>query len=162
MEPELTLRPMTAAEFAALRSPLISGYAAAHVQAGSWSADVAEENAAAELAALLPNGVDTDGMRLLIGEDAAGERVGHLWLKLNRPYGSGSRAYIYDIEIDADHRGKGYGRALLRAGELEAVRHGADAMGLNVFGPNQTARNLYESAGYEITAIDMHKQLDCS
>ena len=33
------------------------------------------------------------------------------------------------------------------------------AIGLNVFGPNTVARNLYESAGYEVATLQMHKQL---
>jgi ribosomal protein S18 acetylase RimI-like enzyme len=32
-------------------------------------------------------------------------------------------------------------------------------IGLNVFGPNTAARNLYESAGYEIASLQMHKEL---
>ena len=50
-------------------------------------------------------------------------------------------------------------RMLLRAAELETVRHGVRAIGLNVFGPNSIARNLYESAGYQVTSMRMHKEL---
>ena len=56
-------------------------------------------------------------------------------------------------------RGKGYGRALLRLAERETTRRGVGAIGLNVFGPNTVARNLYESAGYETVSLQMHKQL---
>jgi ribosomal protein S18 acetylase RimI-like enzyme len=156
---QVRVRPMTAAEFDAFRGPLIIGYAADHVGAGNWTADEAEQKATAELAELLPAGVDTPGVLLLIGESLAGERVGHLWLAINEPHRSGTRAYIYDIEVDSEQRGKGYGRALLNAAETEAVRHGATAIALNVFGANQVARGLYESAGYEIATIGMRKPL---
>jgi ribosomal protein S18 acetylase RimI-like enzyme len=159
MEPDLRLRPMTSIEFEAFREPLISGYSAEHVRAGTWTEDEAEGKAAAQLAELLPAGVDTAGMLVLIGEDAAGERVGHLWLALNEQHGSETRAYIYDIEIESERRGQGYGRALLKAAESEAVRHGATSIGLNVFGANRVARGLYESAGYEIATIGMRKLL---
>lgn len=156
---EVRLRPMTAAEFDALRSPLVSEYAADHVRAGNWSADEGPTRAAEALQQLLPQGVDTPGMLLLIASDAAGERIGHLWLALEQRGGSGSLGFIYDIQVDSAHRGKGYGRALLNAAEVEAARHGADAMGLNVFGLNHVARRLYESADYEVTTITMRKKL---
>ncbi|MGH3260272.1 MAG: GNAT family N-acetyltransferase [Streptosporangiaceae bacterium] len=66
---------------------------------------------------------------------------------------------MYDIEVNEEHRGQGYGRALLQAAEQEAARGGSQAIGLNVFGTNTVARRLYESAGYEITAMNMRKRL---
>jgi ribosomal protein S18 acetylase RimI-like enzyme len=48
---------------------------------------------------------------------------------------------------------------LLEVAEEEAARHGVGAIGLNVFGPNRVARALYESAGFEITALQMKKEL---
>jgi ribosomal protein S18 acetylase RimI-like enzyme len=45
----------------------------------------------------------------------------------------------------------------LQAAEREAQRHGADAIGLNVFGGNDAARRLYESSGYQVTSIQMRK-----
>ena len=56
-------------------------------------------------------------------------------------------------------RGKGYGRALLRAAEEETLRNGVPTLGLNVFGRNHVARKLYESSGYSITQIAMSKEL---
>jgi GNAT superfamily N-acetyltransferase len=57
------------------------------------------------------------------------------------------------------HQGKGYGRALLQAAEQQAARHGSKAIGLNVFGTNTVARRLYESSGYQITSMNMRKEL---
>jgi methyltransferase (TIGR00027 family) len=155
----LRVRPMTVAEFEAWRPRLVSEYAADNVRAGRWREDVAEARSAQELQELLPQGVDTAGMLLFVAESSAGERVGHLWLAIGGRTGSGSAAYIYDIEIDAKHQGHGYGRALLRAAETEAVQNGFDSIALNVFGVNQVARNLYESAGYDIATIEMRKKL---
>ena len=43
----------------------------------------------------------------------------------------------------------------------EAARAaGATALGLNVHGHNTVARNLYESMGYQTTALQMRKLLD--
>jgi ribosomal protein S18 acetylase RimI-like enzyme len=84
--------------------------------------------------------------------------VGVLWLGLSYP--RDDSVWIYDIEVDAEHRGKGFGRLLLAAAEEEARRAGATAMGLQVFGANAVARGLYESAGYEPVSIVMRKPLD--
>jgi len=48
---------------------------------------------------------------------------------------------------------------LLPAAEREAAGRGARAMGLNVFGRNAVARGRYESGGYEITTLQMRKEL---
>jgi GNAT superfamily N-acetyltransferase len=62
--------------------------------------------------------------------------------------GRRTRAFLYDIEVDEPHRGKGYGRALLTAAEEAARSRGVSALELNVFGGNATSIGLYESAGY--------------
>lgn len=72
---------------------------------------------------------------------------------------SAGGAWIYDIEVMEDHRGKGYGRAILHAAEQETLKNGVNSIGLNVFGTNTVARSLYESAGYEITAQQMQKEI---
>lgn len=83
----------------------------------------------------------------------------NLWIGLDRPSTSKPLAWIYDIEVHEDQGGKGYGRSLLRAAEEETLRNGVPTLGLNVFGTNQVARKLYESAGYAITQISMSKTL---
>jgi GNAT superfamily N-acetyltransferase len=68
-----------------------------------------------------------------------GDRVGLVWLALRRkPDGSLASAWIYDIEVDAAHRGAGYGRALLT---------------------DQVALRLYTSSGYRVTSQQMLKEL---
>lgn len=153
----LSVRPMMSAEFEAFRDRLVREYAAKHVRAGNWTEQEAQARSAEQTAELLPQGVETPGMLLLMAETPGGEPVGHVWLGLERRHGPG--AWIYSIEIAQDQRGKGYGRALLRLAEQETARRGVGAIGLNVFGPNTVARNLYESAGYETVSLQMHKQL---
>jgi ribosomal protein S18 acetylase RimI-like enzyme len=149
---------MTRVEFEAFRSRLVREYAAEHVRAGNWTEDEAEARSAEQTDELLARGVDTPGMLLLMAETSGGETVGHVWVGLERRPGFPG-AWIYAIEIATHERGKGYGRALLRAAERETARHGVRTIGLNVFGPNTVARNLYESAGYEVASLQMHKEL---
>jgi ribosomal protein S18 acetylase RimI-like enzyme len=151
---------MTTAEFAALRDRLIPGYAADKIRAGEWPEDQAEALAAKQTAELLPEGPDTPGMLLLTADDPEGQPVGLVWVALDQP--REGEAWIYYIEVNPEHRGQGHGRALLQAAEQQAVRHGATQIGLNVFGGNTVARNLYESSGYRTTQITMRKELSAT
>jgi GNAT superfamily N-acetyltransferase len=153
----LGVRRMNADEFDAYRSRTVTDYAAAHVDAGDWSPDRAEGLAAEETESLLPEGADTPGMLLLTAESLKDGVVGLAWVALE--HGEKRGAWIYDIEIVAGQRGKGYGRALLDAVEQLVLEHGVESIGLNVFAGNSFARKLYESTGYEATSIQMRKAL---
>jgi ribosomal protein S18 acetylase RimI-like enzyme len=154
---DLRLRPATEAEYDAWRTRLIPNYAAEKVAAGHWTAEEAPGLAARQTDGLLPRGTKTPGMLVLAAETPDGELMGMVWVALDRD--RPGAAWIYYIEVLPGQRGKGYGRALLRAAEQYSARHGATEMGLNVFGPNAVARSLYESSGYEITAVNMRKRL---
>ena len=156
---ELTLRPMSDSEFEAFHSKLVTEYAAVNVEAGNWLDEESLELSRKELERLLPEGRDTPRVLLFAAENSAGEYVGYLWIGLDRPGTSKPFAWIYDIEVAEAHRGKGYGRALLRAAEEETLKNGVPTLGLNVFGSNKVARKLYESSGYSITQMTMSKQL---
>lgn len=154
---ELTLRPMTTSEFDIFRSREIREYAIEQVSAGYWIADDAEMRAAEQTDSLLPQGIGTPEMLLLIAENAEGVAIGHAWVAL-KP-GSGTSAWLYDIRVDMGQRGNGYGRAILRAVEQEITQRGIGAIGMNVFGSNMVARNLYETAGYQIKSMHLQKKL---
>lgn len=147
---------MTRDEFDGYRRRTIRDYAAEHVRAGNWSQEEAERRAAKETDDLLPDGVDSAGMTLLVAE-ADGVLVGLVWL--GRAPGERVGWWIYDIEVVPDQRRRGYGHALLEAAEREAQRGGADSIGLNMFGGNDAARRLYESSGYQVTSVQMRKRL---
>ncbi|MBC7464053.1 MAG: GNAT family N-acetyltransferase [Actinobacteria bacterium] len=150
---------MTSDEFAAFRKHTIVEYARAHSSVGNWSEEEAIEKSTQAINELLPDGQDTAETLVLTALGQSGESIGYLWIGLQRRGGSPGEAWIYDIEIYERFRGKGYGRDLLLLAESEARRHGVIKMGLNVFGNNLIARNLYDSAGYEITAMQMSKDL---
>ena len=154
----LQIRPMTAEEFDGYRERSISEYAAEHVRAGNWSPSQAEKLAAKEMDDLLTDGVDTRGMLLLVAETESAGLIGLVWVELQHRRTTG--AWIYDIQIVPEQRGRGYGRALLRAAEREAQKRGVNSIALNVFGENVVARKLYESSGYEVTSLFMRKALD--
>ncbi|GAA1792399.1 GNAT family N-acetyltransferase [Leucobacter iarius] len=155
----LTLRPMTDAEYSAWQIALARDYAAEKVEAGQWPEEGSVERARRENAELLPEGRSTRRMLLLTAVIPTGEAVGRVWIGLDHPRGVQGVAFLYDIEVHADRRGAGMGRALLEAAEGEARAEGATALELNVFGSNETARALYDSAGYAVMAQQMRKPL---
>ena len=65
--------------------------------------------------------------------------------------------WVYDIEIDPEHRGRGLGRDAMRLAEEEARRLGRQRIKLNVFARNAVARALYLSLGFEEMSIQMSK-----
>ena len=157
--PEITVRPMMEAEFAEWQDVLARAYADEQVQSGNWEPDEALDRAREDSATRLPQGRDTPGMLFLTGLGPDGEPVGRIWLSVEHPKGTADCAFLYDIEVDEPHRGRGYGRALLTAAEEAARSRGASSLELNVFGGNATSIGLYESAGYIVVQQQMRTRL---
>src|SRR5947209_3455854 len=157
--PTVILSTMTPEEFAAWRVHSVKGYAQEKVNAGSWTAEEAQQRSAGEFDELLPQGLATENQLLFCARDEAGEQVGILWLSLVHPRGAPDTAFVYDIEIVPDRRGQGYGRAVLAAGEDVLRGYGVRSLGLNVFGDNPTAIRLYETSGFRVTSQHMLKSL---
>lgn len=154
----LTLRPMTDSELAGRLPVLTDSYSDDLSRSRGLPADRARVDAERQIADLLPAGVRTDGALLRTGV-VEGEPVGWIWIALPGSAGQRDMAWIYNIEVDPDHRGKGYGRALMRAAEVELVALGVTKLGLNVFGDNTVAMGLYASLGFRVTAQQMAKEL---
>jgi RimJ/RimL family protein N-acetyltransferase len=151
---------MPEARFLPFRAHLARHYAGDKVDVGTWSPGEALGRAEGELAGLLPDGTATKGHHLYeITDPSTSEVVGTLWLAVQGG-GAGRAVWIYDIEIFAPHRRKGYAKKALRAAEREAAELGAGRIELHVFGHNAAARALYEGAGYSPTSIVMSKDLD--
>lgn len=155
-DPDVTLRPMTRAEFDEWLPRQAAQYAELIEASGSMPAGAAREKAERDTARYFGGGIDTPGQfvfRVLAGDAA----VGSLWLGMPGPSGDPLMAWVYDIEIEAAFRGRGLGRAAMRLAEGEARARGMTSLGLNVHGPNTVARSLYESLGYEVMSLQMKK-----
>ncbi|MDP9830739.1 ribosomal protein S18 acetylase RimI-like enzyme [Kineosporia succinea] len=156
----LSLRPMTPDEFVTWQEQLARDFAEDKVTAGAWPADGALDRARRFNAETLPQGLDTPRMLMLRAVLDDGTPVGQVWITFDHPRGAADCAFLYDIEVDAAHRGRGLGRALLEAAERTVREHGLPALELNVFGGNDRAIALYRSAGYAVTSQLMRKSLD--
>ena len=149
------LRPLTDEEFAGYRERAVPEYAGELVRARGLDRTVAlrlaEETFPVSLAAV------AEGGQAMFRAVHEGVDVGWLWL--GSPPAGGPGLYVYDVEVDEEHRGEGLGRAIMLAAEEVTREHGHDRLGLNVFGWNHRAESLYRSLGYEVMSTQMLKRL---
>jgi len=151
----VTLRPMPEERLIQWISAGYTAYLNERIQAGE-APDVAKANADRSHEQNFPDGRPLASHRIfdvVVGEEV----VGCLWIA---PQLEGSDSWwIYEIEILEPFRRRGYARAAIELGHAEARELGATSMGLNVFGFNTGARELYEKLGYDITAVQMKRAL---
>ncbi|MFJ2831149.1 GNAT family N-acetyltransferase [Streptomyces sp. NPDC087263] len=145
-------RPMTQAEYEPWDREGREGYAQDWISRGVPEAEAyAKSNQGHDQ--LLPQGLATENMLISVLEHED-KLVGDLWLGER----DGS-AFVYNVEVRAAHRGKGYGRTLMLLAEAQAVAAGRSRIALNVFAGNTPAERLYESLGYETTVYHLYKSL---
>lgn len=156
-EPIVRLRPMRPEEYPAFIAASKAGYTHDMVVHGGMPRAVAQKKSDDDHAAILPDGLATPGHGIFVVE-ADGESIGHLWVA-ERGTPQRRILFIYGIEIDEAHRGRGFGRRTMLLAEAEAHARGIGRMELNVFGGNDVARGLYRSLGYAETSAQMGKDL---
>ncbi|MFG2877289.1 GNAT family N-acetyltransferase [Streptomyces sp. NPDC048337] len=145
-------RPMTDAEYEVWLARAKVAYAESWIDRG-LSAEAAHAKSAADHDRQLPQGLATPGAALAVLE-AAGTPVGTVWLA---PLGEG--AYVFDVQVGAEYRGRGHGRHLMLLAERMALAEGHRVMALHVFTGNTPALGLYESLGYRPTDFNYAKEL---
>jgi ribosomal protein S18 acetylase RimI-like enzyme len=153
----IELGPFTKDQYAAWKPVSIADYAAEHVKSGRWSAGDAPAKAQEEFGSLLPEGTETPGHHFYsIVRSSDRMAVGMIWVQTGRVPG---RAFVFNLEIFAPYRRKGYAEQAMRVLEDEVRRMGDSSIGLHVFAHNTAARRLYEKLGYAETNITMLKRL---
>ncbi|MGJ5750997.1 acetyltransferase (GNAT) family protein [Streptomyces puniciscabiei] len=86
--------------------------------------------------------------------EADGRLAGYL--RIGRPTPLASNAHVLQIQglaVAAQARGRGLGRALIRAAVEEARGRGARRLSLRVLGHNAPARALYASEGFAVEGV---------
>ncbi|MEJ7569691.1 MAG: GNAT family N-acetyltransferase [Gaiellaceae bacterium] len=148
----VSFRPLREDEFEAWAAEHIRGYAEGMIAFADMPREQAELKAAHDVAAVLPQGVATEGTHLWVVEDEGGRSVGSVFLGVR-----GGGAWLFDITIDEAQRGRGLGRAAMLALEHEVRALGFDRLGLNVWGGNEIARSLYRSLSFGEISVEMKK-----
>ena len=148
---------MAPAEYDDWVEAAITGYVEQIVGAYRSDPEQTLARARTQFAELLPSGLASPGVYLMVAVDADDAAVGVLWLAARES--APHTAYVYDVEVAEGRRGEGLGRAIMLAAEDLARAEGFTEMGLNVFGPNTVARRLYESLGYTVDSLNLSKTL---
>lgn len=115
----------------------------------------AAEQKAADIDSVLPAGFATEGVRFYAIENDHRRTVGSVFLGIRQ-----GNAWLYDIVVNEEERGRGLGRAAMLALEKEIRSLGFASVGLNVWGGNEVARSLYRSLGYVERSVGMAKTLE--
>ncbi|MEU4562391.1 GNAT family N-acetyltransferase [Actinoplanes sp. NPDC023936] len=149
---DVRLEPMTEDQYRPWRAAEEAHYAQSLAAAGQSAQEAARESAGT-YAELLPHGLATPDNHLWYAYDGA-RRVGFLWIKVTR-----GTAFVYNVAVEPDVRRRGYGRAIMLAGERWCRDNAVTRIGLQVFAHNPGARALYEQLGFVETARRMAKDL---
>jgi len=156
---KVTLRKMTPSECATATGHREAE--AARELATFMPEELARERARQGTAQFLPDGLDTAGHHLVVAENGSGEAVGNAWIGPDprQAVGTVDSAWLYDINVFAPFRRRGYGSAILAAAEEFVAREGRTSLALNVVGDNEVAVALYQRNGYEVSSMYLHKSV---
>jgi ribosomal protein S18 acetylase RimI-like enzyme len=155
---ELTLRTMNRSEFDEWLPWHIAQYAEKIAASGAIPMAAAWEKARRDNERFFSAGFETRGQhvfRVLAGQVP----VGWLWLGVPGPDPDPLMAWVFQVEVAPEYRGRGYGKAAMLLAEDEARARGMMSLGLNVHGQNTVARSLYDSLGYEPMSLQLKKAL---
>ncbi|MEW2604675.1 GNAT family N-acetyltransferase [Streptomyces sp. NPDC047916] len=157
LPPGVTGRRMTQREFGAWAAVSVGTYARSWMERGVPQ-EQARRKSETDHAANLPDGLATPGMyfHVLVHDGAV---VGHVWVARREEPEGQDLGYVFDVEVREEHRGRGYGRALMHLAEDVTLDAGLGLLGLHVFASNTPALRLYESLGYEVTQYNLAKAL---
>lgn len=155
----IVLRPMHKEEFSGYLDYFIPDYAQEIASNYRLSADTSIAKAKQEIAADLPDGVNTAGQILLClftQQDNRDSHVGYLWYK---PDTASRTAFIYDFHIFNACQGQGLGKQALQAFEQMLQDQDFEHIRLRVAGDNTRARHVYEAMGFGVTGFNMSKTI---
>ncbi len=148
--------PLTAEEFKHYWTYSVNSWKQNMVRAGLIDSSVTYDEAEIQIRKFLPKGLKTPNhyfMHIVSDEG----RIGTLWLEIRKK--RSTEAYLWDIYLNEEHRGKGHGKSAMARIHRFAREKGATKISLNVFAYNEIARSLYRKVGYQDAAITMMKYL---
>ena len=154
----IQLVPKTEQEFQTYLKEGTARYAEANVKAGYWKKTEALKKSIEAHNQLLPLGLATPRHHLFTITTDNKKSVGTIWIaedhRSKTPIG-----FIYDLFIKEPYRGKGLATQAMLLLEEKAKQLDLKVLYLRVFAFNTNAKNLYEKLGYQITSMNMAKQL---
>ena len=146
----VTIRKMTTAEFENFYRWSIGQQAEELVEELRLFPQDAIQQAAAEVAQMLPDGLDSENNFLMtIVEQDSGENAGFIWTLHEETEGR-KQSFLCDFAVWQSKRRRGYAAAALELAEKNAAQAGCLESVLFLSDDNLAARALYEKCGYKV------------
>ena len=139
---------MTQAMYNNFIKKAIQQYAEEVAQSKGIDLDKALQLSNKEFNSLLPNGLKSENhyLNTIINDEK--ENIGIMWFSTESDYGK-NEAFLCDIEINKEYRGKGYGRESMDLLESKVKEFNMHTISLHVFLHNKIACSLYNKIGYK-------------
>lgn len=134
-------------------------FAKEKIKAGAWAEEEAVKLSEEAFEKIIPKGLETDNIYFYTVLDTDTKiKVGYIWFKIFEHLAF-REAFLFDILIYNEYQGKGYGKAAMMAFEEKSKDLKVDKLCLHVFGHNHRAYELYKKLGFEVTDLNMSKQI---
>ncbi|WP_110113563.1 GNAT family N-acetyltransferase [Bacillus sp. CGMCC 1.16541] len=153
---EVTLRLVNEKEFNQFLEEEKVRYAHNVAKSRNISFEEAFERGSKQIEELLSEGIHTPSHYVFLVEGQE-QVIGNVWLYINEENHS---SFLYNIFIDENKQGKGFGTAALKEAEKWLKEKGVKSFGLHVFAHNTGAKRLYERLGFEVTSVNMMKKFN--
>ena len=144
----LELKPMTQDMYNNYIKKAIQQYAEEVAKSRGIDLDKALQLTNEEFNTLLPNGLKSENQYLNTIINDENEHIGIMWFSTESNHGE-NEAFLCDIEINKEYRGKGYGHESMKLLESKVKELNLDSIGLHVFLHNEIAYSLYNKIGYQ-------------
>jgi len=151
------LHEMTRYDFIKFKERTIVSYAQDIHENIGVSMDEALKMSKDQTQALLPDGPETarHGFLSILIKDPK-TVIGHLWYQgMQDP----KEVFIFHLEIFEEYRNRGFATMAMHQFEIYLKDKGIQRIRLNVFKKNGFALRLYEDVGFEVTNMQMQKDI---
>ena len=144
----LELKPMNQDIYNGYIQNAIRQYAGEIAKSRNLELDKGLQIANKEFDSLLPDALKTKNQFLNVIVNEKNKDIGILWFSSESNHGE-NEAFLCDIEIHKEYRGKGYGRESMELLESKVKELNLEVICLHVFLHNEIACSLYNKIGYQ-------------
>ncbi|NQV15607.1 GNAT family N-acetyltransferase [bacterium] len=154
---KIHLEQMTNIAFEKFKQRTINSYARDLTDNSGLAYEEAFDKSKKQTEHLLKDGLNTKNHDFLsIVENDLNIIIGHIWFEHDvEP----EEIFVYHIEVLEEYRNRGYGKSAFSLFEVYLKRKCISRVRLNVFEKNVIARSMYEKQGFQITNVQMQKNL---
>ena len=144
----LELKPMNQDQYNNYITYSKNNYAQEIIKSRGIGIEEATQITNKEFDALLSDGLKSKNQYLYTIENNENENIGIMWFSSQSNHGD-NELYLFDVEVNKEYRGKGYGRKSMDLLESKVKEFNMHTISLHVFLHNKIAYSLYNKIGYK-------------